>query len=415
VRLLPPSVARARAHARRFPPPFWGLVVAEAVRELGSGLFVAYWALYLTDTVGASGAQAGVLLAVAGAMGFIGSPLGGVLADRVGRRRTMLVSYAATGLALILYGSLSSLTALAVFTPFFGITSDLQSPAAKAAVADVVETSLHSEAYGLRLQAGNAAFALGPPLGALVIHLLGTRWVFVGAGVAWLAAFAVIHARVPETRPERTDALAPPRFREALRSRPLLLLALGGGLSVVVFAQYDSVLGVFLHRDRGVSIAAWGLLFGINPVLTALTQFHVARRAARFGPRKVLITGILLQGAALFVLWPLHGLAIVAVSVVAITVGEMLLAPTTTALAAALAPVHLRGSYQGVLEVSFSVFWPAGTAVGLALVGHGHGVWMLGAALPFAVGGALAFWPLPRRPLHVDEVLPVPSEAAIAP
>ncbi|MDX6513589.1 MAG: hypothetical protein QOE36_3093, partial [Gaiellaceae bacterium] len=74
MRVVPPLVARARRHARRFPRPFWVLVGADAVRSLGGGLFLPYWALYLTGTLGASGAQAGALLALAGGMGLVGSP-----------------------------------------------------------------------------------------------------------------------------------------------------------------------------------------------------------------------------------------------------------------------------------------------------------------------------------------------------
>src|ERR671932_1900955 len=94
MKLLPPLVARARVHARRFPPSFWLLVVVGAIRELGSGVFIPYWALYLTDTLGASGAQAGALLALAGGMGLVGAPLGGILSDRVGRRPTLLLGLA---------------------------------------------------------------------------------------------------------------------------------------------------------------------------------------------------------------------------------------------------------------------------------------------------------------------------------
>src|SRR5712691_1571857 len=144
MRLLSPALRRARLHLGRFPRPFWALVAAETVRELGSGLFVAYWALYLTGTIGASGAQAGALLAAAGGMGLIGAPLGGLLADRLGRRPTLMLSLAGSGVALIAYGSLSSLLAIAIFTPFFGITSDLEGPASSAAIADMVEPELRT-------------------------------------------------------------------------------------------------------------------------------------------------------------------------------------------------------------------------------------------------------------------------------
>src|SRR6266545_1099985 len=106
VPLLPPLVVRARGHARRFPRPFWVLIGASAVGSFGAGLFVSYWALYLTDERGASGAQAGALLALAGGMGLVGAPLGGILADRLGRRSTLLLSLAGSAVGLILYGAL---------------------------------------------------------------------------------------------------------------------------------------------------------------------------------------------------------------------------------------------------------------------------------------------------------------------
>src|SRR5919202_1166476 len=137
MKLLPPLVARARVHAGRFPPPFWLLAGVGAIRELGSGVFIPYWALYLTDTLGASGRQAGALLALAGGMGIVGAPLGGLLADRIGRRPTLLLGTALSGVGFVLYGSLSSLAAIAVLTPMFAIGSDLSSPAISATVVDV--------------------------------------------------------------------------------------------------------------------------------------------------------------------------------------------------------------------------------------------------------------------------------------
>jgi len=83
--VVSPLVERALRDAWRFPRPFWTLVAAETGREYAVGLFFAYWGLYLTGPVGASGAQAGALIAAAGVMGLIGSPLGGVLGPRCAR------------------------------------------------------------------------------------------------------------------------------------------------------------------------------------------------------------------------------------------------------------------------------------------------------------------------------------------
>lgn len=415
MRLLPPLVARARAHARRFPRPYWVLVGASAVDSLGAGLWLPYWALYLTGTLGASGAQAGALLALAGGMGLIGAPLGGLLADRVGRRRMLILSLAAGGIGFILYGSLSSLLAIAVLTPFWAITSDLGSPAISAAIADLVEPDLRTEAYGLRRQMNNIAFALGPPLGALLVLGLSLRWLFVFGGVGALCACAAVWRGVPETRPERRSGEEPPRLREAARDRVLLALALGTGVGTVVYVQFDSVLGVFLHEERGYSLAAWGAVFSISPILTGLFQYPIARWAGRRSPRAVLAAAVILEGLALFVLWPFSPVVLLAGAVVVLTLGEMLLSPVASALAAALAPARLRGSYQGIVDLAFAGSYAPGVFVGLLLVGAGHGELMLLTALPLSLLGAACFIPLPRTPVAAEEVVPVPAEPFVLP
>ena len=331
--VVPPLVARARRHARRFPRVFWLLALVGAIRELGSGVFLPYWALYLTETLGASGAQAGALLGIAGGMGLIGAPLGGILTDTIGRRTTLLLALAGTGAGFIAYGALDSLLAVALLSPLFGIASDLESPAVSAAIADVVEPELRTEAFGLRQQANNITFALGP----------------------------------------------------------------------------------FLHRDRDVAISTWGLLFTINPIAIGLAQYPVARWAGMKSPRAMLALGIVVQGLAMLLIWPFASLVIVIGAILLLTFGEMLLAPLSSALAVSLAPAHLRGSYEGVLNIAFASMWAPGVFGGLWLVGIGHGELMLALCLPLGVLGALCFIPLPRGPVAVEETLPAAPEAAVAP
>jgi MFS family permease len=130
-------------------------------------------------------------------------------------------------------------------------------------------------------------------------------------------------------------------------------------------------------------------------------------------PRAMLSLGILVQGVAMLLIWPFEGIAIAMAAILLLTFGEMLLAPIGSALAATLAPAHLRGSYEGVLNIAFAAMWAPGVFGGLWLVGIGRGELMLASCLPLPVLGALCFVPLPRRPVPVDETLPAPPEAAV--
>ena len=322
MRLLAPAVSRARAHATRFPRSYRALIAGQAAFAAGAGIYVPYGAIYLTRELGASGTQAGAVIAAAGIVGLVGSPLGGVLADRIGRRPVILVSLAGNAALFFLVGSLSSLLAVGLIVPLWGIIGDLLGPAVSAAIADLVEEDeLRIEAYALQRVVSNLAFALG----------------------------------------------------------------------------------LFLVKERGYAAATWGLVFGINPVVVTLCQYPIARWAARRSARGVLAAGALLQGVAMLMLLPFSPLPWLIAAVLVMVVGEMLIAPVSSALAATLAPAHLRGSYQGILNFAWAGAFGPAVFSGLALVGAGHGELMLAWALPLSAVAALCFLPLPRRAVPAAE------------
>jgi len=357
-------------------------------------VLVPYWGLYLTGTLHLSGAQAGALLALAGGMGLVGAPLGGALADRIGRRRTLLLGLALSSLWFLAYGLAPNGRWLLALT-LVGVSGDIWSAAQNTIVVDTVEPELRAEAFGLQRQAAMVAFALGPPIGALLTIFASLRWIFWINALAALAYFVFALVAVPETRPALGEDEEAPRLRHALRDRKLLLLTLGTGIAIMVYVQFDSVLGVFLHRDRGYALATWGAVFAISPILVALFQYPVSRWAGRRTARTMLGAGAILEGLALFILWPTSVLPVLVVAVVAVTVGEMIIQPIASTVAADLAPVHLRGSYEALVGVGFAAAWAPAVLSGLWLVGSGHGELMLILALPLSVLAALCFRRLP--------------------
>lgn len=388
-------VTRVRARAARFPRSYWTLVGGTAVEHFGVGLFAPYVALYLTGPIGASETAAGAVLALWSLTAIASNPLGGVLSDRLGRRPVMLAALAGAGICSVAFGLADSLWVVAVLIAVWSLFEGVFRPAAQAYVADVVEPGLRLEAFGLWRIAANASIALGPPVGALVVWLFSLRLTFVLAGAGYLVYLVILWRGLPESRPEHVEGEPPARFREALSDTVMLRLGLGIALGAYLFAQYADVLGVFLHEERGLAIATWGLVFGINPLLVTALQYPIARWAADRSSRGVLAGGSLLLGAAFLVLWSLEGLGALVAACIVLTFGEMLTAPVGTAMAAELAPVHLRGSYQGLLNVAWSGSTGPAVLIGLWLVGLGQGELMLALGLPLSALAAAAFMTLP--------------------
>ena len=124
-------MAGARSRARLFPRPYWVLLSGEAVQSVGHGMVVPFLALYLTETIGASATEAGFVLALWAVIGLFGQPVGGVLADRLGRRPVILGGLAISAAATIAFGLASSVWAVAFLVVAWGAGFAVFEPAAE--------------------------------------------------------------------------------------------------------------------------------------------------------------------------------------------------------------------------------------------------------------------------------------------
>src|SRR4051794_31100441 len=85
------------------PGAFWALWSGSLVNRLGQ-FVLPFLSLFLTHSRGYSVAQAGAVLTAMGFGSALSQPLGGMLADRIGRRRTMAVGCGTAAAALVALG-----------------------------------------------------------------------------------------------------------------------------------------------------------------------------------------------------------------------------------------------------------------------------------------------------------------------
>jgi MFS family permease len=122
----------ARGALSRFseglPRPFWFLWAGLLVNRTGS-FIVPMMTVYLTRERHFTLVQAGAIVALYGAGSFIGTTLGGWLADHLGRRATLLLSLVSSALLMVATGQAREPTALSALVFVLGLAADLFRPA----------------------------------------------------------------------------------------------------------------------------------------------------------------------------------------------------------------------------------------------------------------------------------------------
>ncbi|NYH43621.1 MFS family permease [Micromonospora jinlongensis] len=395
------------------PATFWYLWAGLLINRAGA-FAMLFLSLYLTDVRGASVGLAGTVVGAYGAGGAAGVLLGGVLADRWGRRATLLAAHLATAALMVALAFSRPLLLIAVLAALVGVVHSMPSPAFVAAIVDVVPAERRSRAFNLQFWAFNLGMAVASLLAGVLAEASFTALFLVDAG-ATLTAAAVIGWKVPETlRLARPTADHPPAARAAARSvrprRPGLHTALTDrtflvfvGLTFVlaVLTMQTSTIMPLAMRADGLGPSAYGVVVALGGALIVIGQLFVPRLIDRHRKDVVLAASTALLALGFGVLAVADELAVYLGAAVVWTVGSMLAAPPNAQINADLAPPQLRARYQSVFYLTFpAAAFIAPTLGGVSLEHLGDLHWLIvgGVGLLAALGHLLAG---PPRERHV--------------
>jgi MFS family permease len=395
----PPARLLTFLHSRvsGFPRPFWVLWSGTLINRLGT-MVEPFLGLYLTTVRGLSLAQTGLVLAILGAGSIFAQLIGGWLADRIGRRATLVTGMMANGAAMLALGYAHGLPAILGATMILGLTLDMYRPASSALVADLVSPAERPRAFGLLFWAVNLGFAIAMLLGGTLARA-GYGWLFLIDALTCVTFGLLVWRAVPETHARRPAAeRAPAGFGVVLRDHVMVVYTLLQVAFTFVLMQAFTTLPLAMHAD-GLAPRDFGIAVAVNGVTIIIVQPLVNPWLARCDRSVVIAVGCLVLGTG-FGLTGLAGpLWSYAATVFVWTLGEILVASVGLAIVADLAPPHVRGRYNGVWGMAWSVGFLLAPLAGTWLLAIGAPVlWLSCAALCAVAGcGQLLLAPAIRR------------------
>ncbi|MER7331079.1 MULTISPECIES: MFS transporter [unclassified Micromonospora] len=402
------------------PATFWYLWTGLLINRAGA-FAMLFLSLYLTDARGASEALTGTVVGAYGLGGAGGVLLGGVLADRWGRRATLLAAHLATAGLMVALAFSRHLALIAVLAALVGVAHSMPSPAFVAAIVDVVPEPRRSRAFNLQFWAFNLGMAVASLLAGLLAEASFLALFLVDAA-ATLAAAVVIAWKVPETlsrvRAGRTPGAAPtagrgeptaehgasaaghgrpaagrrgrprpPGLHTALTDRTFLTFVGLTFVLAVLTLQTSTIMPLAMRAD-GLRPSAYGAVVALGGVLIVVGQLFVPRLIERHRKHHVLAVSTALLAAGFAALAVADDLAVYLAAAVVWTVGQMLAAPPNAQINADLAPPGLRARYQSVFYLAFpAASFVAPTLGGVSLQYLGDGHWLVVGGLGLLAAG----------------------------
>ncbi|MFC7110251.1 MFS transporter [Nonomuraea rubra] len=363
-------------------------------------LLLGFLTVLITTDFGVSLVAAGVISAAFGLATIPSRLLGGVLADRLGRRRTIVAGLVGCALAQAGIAVSGSVAMVAAFAVLLGLVFEIYEPPSQAMIADAVRPEQQAQAFSLF----NTALAVGGMGAGLIAAGLGRwdlRWLFVADAVSCLICAAVIRLALPADPPPATrrPASAAAGDRSAWRDHRLLVLLFSGTLFAVIFMQVGMAMPLALVR-RGLEAADAGLLSAVSAVVMVACQ-PLLRWTAGLSHHAAMTSGYLLLAAGLAGYAMADGLPGHLAATVVWSAGDVLMFGRSYALVVDLAPPDARGRYLAVFGTCWGFATVLAPLCGTRLLEHAGpaGLWggLAAACLLLAAAQLTVIRPLLRR------------------
>jgi MFS family permease len=352
-------------------------------------------------------------------------PYGGVIADRVNKRRLMIALQSLMGVQAAILAVLSlthvvTYLDVCILAIVLGLNNCFENPSRQSFVLEMVGPGDLRNAVSLNSTMNNVARAVGPAVAGVLIAAFGEGWCFALNALSFVAVVvSLMKMDLTKLNPSQPTIRAKGQLREGFRYVaatpsllfPLIMMALVGMLAYEFQVTLPVVAGTVFHG----SSAIYGLLMaamGIGAIVGGLWSAARGKTGVRAMIRTSFVFGVAMSFAALA---PVLAVAIIALALVGFaSVSFLSMANSTLQLGT---DPQMRGRVMALWAVAFMGSTPIGgpligwiTSEAGARVGLGVGASSCFAA---ALIGWLTVRHFRNREENESHVVASPSDRAV--
>lgn len=399
-----------RRMLQKYPPQFWLLFFGMLVGTIGTSMVWPFLTIYIRQTLDVPLTTVAGLITLSSVCSLVSSSFVGQLSDRFGRKSIMAFSLLVNGITFYLFSQATTLTHFTILMVVRGSIIRLYRISMDALVADMLPPEERLEAYSFMRTANNTGIAIGPAIGGFLATTSYNIAFYIAAGVLTLFALAIILylEEPPMPAPSTTQAAQPKKrglFGPVLRDKRFASFSAAYVLTRIGSILVFSLLAVYAKENHGIPESQYGFLMTINAGMVVFFQLAVTRLTVKHRTFSTLALGALIYAVGVGSIALGRSFWAFAVSIVVMTLGELLVAPTATTTVANLAPSDMHGRYMGAFWVLVSIARAIGPMFGGLLNDNiaPVAIWYGGGVL--ALLGAIMFLGMARGQKRVAETV----------
>lgn len=335
--------------------------------------------------LGISAQEVGLLITVFTLPGVFLTPILGVLADRIGRKKVLVPSLFLFGIAGTLCGFVSDFTLLLLFRFFQGVGAASLGSLNLTLIGDIYKGKERASVMGYSasiLNVGTASYpAIGGALAALEWHypfLLPIFAIPVG-----LLVITSLNNPEPESEQKLKDYLV--STLQSIKSVQVIGIFLTSIVTfIILYGSYLTYFPFLLDRSFNASTFTIGFLMSASSLTTAITSSQLGKLIARFSEKKLIVTAFFLYAFSLILVPFMNNIWLLILPVIIFGAAQGMNIPSIQTLLASLAPLEYRAAFMSLNGMALRL----GQTLGPVIIGIFYIAW--GIEATFFAGAVFA-------------------------
>ncbi|MBK6636157.1 MAG: MFS transporter [Chitinophagaceae bacterium] len=362
----------------------WLLAVVMLINRSGT-MVLPFMTLYCKH-IGYTTGQAGIVVAVYGIGSLVGAFLGGKITDRFGFYYTQFFALFCGGILFITLGLMNTYLSICICTFFLSMVNESFRPANATAIAHYSTAENRTQAFSIVRLAINLGWGVGGALGGLLAsvnyHLL--FWVdgFTNITASFLLLWLL--PKVSLAQQKNITAKATLKAKPAWADKTFMYFI---GLQIlfsICFFQLFTTVPLYFKESLHINEFWIGILMAMSGIIIALFEMVIVFKLEGTWPYlRLMAYGTVIMAISFFILNIsfINGFIIATVSMLLITIAEMVSMPFMNSYYISRSTEGNRGQYAGYYTMAWSAAQVIGSASGTQIAyaaGFNNLWWIIG-------------------------------------